>query len=93
MPIEFKTYEIPTYDEVMSRANRARNHAIPLLRTLREFDDEDLETRQSAADMAIKEMGITFTVYTGVPPSTAPGRSISFHASFPRASGMSSRPD
>ncbi|MCB1902580.1 MAG: circularly permuted type 2 ATP-grasp protein, partial [Gammaproteobacteria bacterium] len=64
MPIEFKTYEIPTYDEVMSRANRARNHAIPLLRTLREFDDEELETRQSAADMAIKEMGITFTVYT-----------------------------
>ncbi|MCB1752025.1 MAG: circularly permuted type 2 ATP-grasp protein [Gammaproteobacteria bacterium] len=64
MPIEFKTYEIPTYDEVMSRANRARNHAIPLLRTLREFDDEDLETRQRAAEMAIKEMGITFTVYT-----------------------------
>lgn len=64
MPIEFKTYEIPTFDEVMSRANRARNHAIPLLRTLREFDDEDLETRQNAAEMAIKEMGITFTVYS-----------------------------
>ncbi|MCB1904395.1 MAG: circularly permuted type 2 ATP-grasp protein, partial [Gammaproteobacteria bacterium] len=64
MPIEFKTYEIPTFDEVMSRANRARSHAIPLLRTLREFDDEDLETRQHAAEMAIKEMGITFTVYS-----------------------------
>ncbi|MCB1760041.1 MAG: circularly permuted type 2 ATP-grasp protein [Gammaproteobacteria bacterium] len=64
MAIDFTTYQIPTYDEALSRTNRARSHAVPLLRVLREIGEEDLASRQAAAEMAIKGMGITFTVYS-----------------------------
>jgi len=64
MTIVLTSYEIPTYDEAMSRPNRARPHAKQLLKILRELGDVDLAARQDAADLAIKEMGISFTVYT-----------------------------
>ena len=64
MPIVLKEYDITTYDEAMSCANRARPHAKALLRMLRELGDDDLAARQNAAELAIKGMGITFTVYS-----------------------------
>ena len=65
MPIDLKQYATAgVFDEMLSSPNRARSHAKQLVGLLRTLDDEDLSTRQGAADLAIKEMGITFTVYT-----------------------------
>ena len=65
MAINLKNYSTEgVYDEMLSGPNRARPHAKQLVGLLRTLDDEDLGTRQGAADLAIKEMGITFTVYT-----------------------------
>ena len=65
MPIDLKNYVTEgVFDEMLSSPNRARSHAKQLVGLLRTMDDHDLSARQAAADLAIKEMGITFTVYT-----------------------------
>jgi len=52
------------YDETMASKNRARNYSKELVKLFRKMDEEELSARQSAAELAIKEMGITFTVYS-----------------------------
>jgi len=65
MPIDLKSYVTEgVFDEMLSSPNRARSHAKQLVGLLRTMDDQDLSARQAAADLAIKEMGITFTVYS-----------------------------
>jgi uncharacterized circularly permuted ATP-grasp superfamily protein len=65
MPIDLKSYDPGRfYDEMLVRPNRARSHVTQLVGHLRNMPEEELEARQAAADLAIKEMGITFTVYT-----------------------------
>ncbi|WP_078117904.1 circularly permuted type 2 ATP-grasp protein [Thiosocius teredinicola] len=65
MPIELKDYDPgPFFDEMMAGKNRARPIAKELIGLFRKMDSEELAARQAAADMAIKEMGITFTVYS-----------------------------
>ena len=65
MPIELKEYDPGQfYDEMMARRNRARPLARELLGLFRKMDAGELSARQDAADLAIKEMGITFTVYS-----------------------------
>jgi uncharacterized circularly permuted ATP-grasp superfamily protein len=65
MTIDLKNYATDLfYDEMLERPNRARLHAKQMLALLRNMDDEELSSRQTAADLAIKEMGITFTVYS-----------------------------
>jgi len=65
MPIDLKSYATEgIFDEMLSSPNRARAHAKQLVKLLRTMDDEDLSARQTASELAIKEMGITFTVYT-----------------------------
>ncbi len=65
MSIDLKNYPAePFYDEMLSRSNRARSHAKRLVQHLRRMDDGELAARQAAAELAIKEMGISFTVYT-----------------------------
>ncbi len=65
MPIELKDYDPGQfYDEMMARRNRARPLARELLGLFRKMDAGELSARQDAADLAIKEMGITFTVYS-----------------------------
>ena len=65
MTIDLKNYATDLfYDEMLERPNRARPHAKQMLALLRTMDDEELSSRQTAADLAIKEMGITFTVYS-----------------------------
>jgi uncharacterized circularly permuted ATP-grasp superfamily protein len=64
MPIELKDYDPgPFFDEMMSSKNRARPLAKALIGLFRGMDANELSARQNAADLAIKEMGITFTVY------------------------------
>ena len=65
MPIDLRNYDTEhAYDEMLSAPNRARSYAKQMLALLRRMDDEELSSRQAAAELAIKEMGITFTVYT-----------------------------
>ncbi len=65
MPIDLKQYNTDgLYDELLAKPNRSRSHAKHLVRQLRKMDAADLAERQDAADLAIKEMGVTFTVYT-----------------------------
>ena len=64
MPIELKEYDPePFFDEMMVRRNRARPAAEQLIGLFRKMKRGELGARQAAADLAIKTMGITFTVY------------------------------
>lgn len=51
------------YDELIDRRGRPRPAARVLARYLASLDRDELQDRQSAAELAIKVMGITFTVY------------------------------
>jgi uncharacterized circularly permuted ATP-grasp superfamily protein len=65
MPIDLSQYAVPgCYDETFSRPNRSRAHASHLVALLRKMEAVELAERQAAADLAIKQMGITFTVYS-----------------------------
>ncbi|MFL0800111.1 MAG: circularly permuted type 2 ATP-grasp protein [Agarilytica sp.] len=52
------------YDELISSPGNARKPAKKLLSYLKTLSDGDIASRQAAADATIKEMGISFTVYT-----------------------------
>ena len=65
MPIDLENYRPGDFfDEMLARPNRARPHAKALAQVLRSLGDDELAARQSAADLAIKAMGITFSVYS-----------------------------
>ena len=65
MPIDLGQYDTSkTFDELLMRPNRARSYAKHLAAQLRKMDAEELAARQAAADLAVKEMGITFSVYS-----------------------------
>ena len=51
------------YDETMAGKNRARSYCKELVKLFRKMDEDELAARQAAAELAIKEMGISFTVY------------------------------
>ncbi len=52
------------YDELITKSSRPRQPARELCRYLRSLSRDDLLDRQAAAELAIKTMGITFTVYS-----------------------------
>lgn len=61
----WKDYESSDfYDELMSSPGRARRPAQKLVSYLRSLSEEDIASRKTAAESTIKEMGVTFTVYT-----------------------------
>jgi len=65
MTINLSEYQTEgLFDEMLVRPNRARSHSKELAQFLRKMDEGELEARQVAADIAIKEMGVTFTVYS-----------------------------
>jgi len=51
------------YDEMFDRAGQARPQYAPLFERLAQVDPAELRQRQSAADLAFLNQGITFTVY------------------------------
>lgn len=64
MAIDLNNYDPGEfYDEMLSRPNRSRGFAKDLVQQLRSMDDGELQTRQQDAEMAVKEMGVSFTVY------------------------------
>jgi len=64
MKIDWKKYNSGRfYDELIGPAGAPRAGAADLVRHLGSLTDRQLRSRQAAADQAIMEMGITFTVY------------------------------
>jgi len=51
------------WDELIAAPGQPRPMARQLVRLLASLDADELASRQAAAEIAIKEMGITFTVY------------------------------
>lgn len=65
MTIRWRNYKVDgIYDEIMKGSGRPRAHARVLTRYLASLDENELASIQAAAELSIKEMGITFTVYT-----------------------------
>jgi uncharacterized circularly permuted ATP-grasp superfamily protein len=65
MSIDLSAYPCEgLYDELVAAPGSVRPHAVHLLRALAELAPSELEARQEAADVAMKEMGVTFTVYS-----------------------------
>jgi uncharacterized circularly permuted ATP-grasp superfamily protein len=65
MSIDWKSYD-PNgfYDELISSPGYPRAAARTLTSYLRSLSDDEIHERKAAAEHAIVEMGITFTVYT-----------------------------
>ena len=51
------------YDELIDENGVARPHGAPLIDYLSQLSEEELKNAQNAAELVVKEMGITFTVY------------------------------
>jgi uncharacterized circularly permuted ATP-grasp superfamily protein len=52
------------YDELITPAGNSRAAARNVVKMLRELSKDELAQRQSAAELTIKDMGISFTVYS-----------------------------
>src|SRR5580658_1085743 len=64
MSIAWDTYPAAaTFDELIAPGGSPRPGASALIEFLSALGSEELATRQKAADVAIRSMGITFTVY------------------------------
>lgn len=65
MTIDWKSYNPGNfYDEIISSPGNARNPARRLVSYLSSLNDEELLERRESANVAIKQMGVTFTVYS-----------------------------
>ena len=66
MSIDWKSYSAPgLYDELISDSGRPRPGGRALCEMLAGLSDDEIKSRKAAAELAIRTMGITFTVYTG----------------------------
>jgi uncharacterized circularly permuted ATP-grasp superfamily protein len=65
MPIDWKNYPSKDFfDELLTPSGRARRGAGKVLNYLRGLSDAELRERREAAELAMRVMGITFTVYS-----------------------------
>lgn len=65
MSINFEAFkEHPFYDEMITEKGNARAYARKLYNFLNKLDSSELSDRQNGAELAIKQMGITFRVYS-----------------------------
>jgi len=65
MPINWKEYEVGHFfDELIQTNGKPRSSAAALASYLTSLASEELESLRAASELSIKEMGITFTVYT-----------------------------
>ena len=63
--MDISNYQINGYfDELLTPGLTARHGAGKLINYLKRFGSEEIQRRRQAAELAIKAMGITFTVYT-----------------------------
>ncbi|MGJ8687040.1 MAG: circularly permuted type 2 ATP-grasp protein [Spongiibacteraceae bacterium] len=52
------------YDEIITENGQARSAARQLVKQLHSFSQEELEHRRKTAEATVREMGVSFTVYT-----------------------------
>lgn len=65
MSVSWNEYDPGTFfDELITSKSKPRRYAKGLAHYLADHSDDELETRKAVAELSIKEMGITFTVYT-----------------------------
>jgi uncharacterized circularly permuted ATP-grasp superfamily protein len=65
MPIRWKQYQAKgPYDELIQSSGKPRLSARPLCKYVSSLKDDELQERKAAAELAIRTMGITFTVYS-----------------------------
>ena len=65
MAIDWKTYTTKgIFDELLARAGQPRSPARTLCNYLASLSPDDIKARKDAAELAIRVMGITFTVYS-----------------------------
>ena len=65
MAIDWKNYSSGNgFDELITAGGRARTGAGKIVQYLRGLSDVDLRERREAAELAMRVMGITFTVYS-----------------------------
>ena len=66
MAIDWTEYDAAgAWDELIAPSGRAHPGCGRLRRMLADLTDAELKERKAAAELAIRSMGITFTVYTG----------------------------
>jgi uncharacterized circularly permuted ATP-grasp superfamily protein len=66
MSIDWSEYQATgIWDELVTDRGRPRAGATNLCHMLARLSDDELTARKTAAEVAIRAMGITFTVYTG----------------------------
>ncbi|MCW8852085.1 MAG: circularly permuted type 2 ATP-grasp protein, partial [Gammaproteobacteria bacterium] len=64
MSISWDNYSsTESFDELITPGGRARAGAGKIVQYMRRLSDEDLRERRDAAELAMRVMGITFTVY------------------------------
>jgi uncharacterized circularly permuted ATP-grasp superfamily protein len=65
MTIDWSSYETSSkfYDELITDSGRARPGLGKILKYMRQLSDADFRERRDAAELAMRVMGITFTVY------------------------------
>jgi uncharacterized circularly permuted ATP-grasp superfamily protein len=64
MSIDWKLYPCEGFYDELVVEGHARSYAVNLASDLAQMGPEELAARQEAANLAIKEMGVTFTVYS-----------------------------
>ncbi|MCU0836701.1 MAG: circularly permuted type 2 ATP-grasp protein [Chromatiaceae bacterium] len=64
MSIDWTAYPCAGFYDELIEGGRARPHAVNLVEHLGGLEGTELAARQEAANLAIKEMGVTFTVYS-----------------------------
>ena len=62
--LSFENYDATqAWDELISPGGRARPGTAVLMKYLKSLDVEEMQQRRVASELAIKEMGVSFTVY------------------------------
>ncbi len=65
MSLNWENYQTQDFfDELVTAKGRARKPASNLIRYLRQFSNEEIERRKKLAEVAIKQMGVSFTIYS-----------------------------
>ncbi len=52
------------FDELITPAGKSRQTAKQLIKLLQHLSIDEMRTRRAAAELAIKEMGVSFTIYS-----------------------------
>ncbi len=64
MNSNWNSYQSPSYDELIDAKSKPRVAARKLVEYFEQLDDAQIDQRRQAAELAITQMGITFTVYS-----------------------------